>query len=137
MPTVTIGCKLPNGLHLNVFNMVDDYEPVMGGGTRKTQRAQFAGRVTVKGVGRRVDDPRIVAGAALTHNVDADHWARWLAANKDSDVVKNGLIFAAAKAGEAEAQAKDHVSLKSGLEPIDPESLPAEFVRKIETAKAA
>ena len=136
MGTVTIGCKLPNGLHLTVYNMVDGQEPIMGGGWRTVKKAEYAGRVTVKGVGRRVDDPRVAFGAALTHGVDADHWARWLEANKDSDVVKNGLIFAAVKQDDVKSEARLNEATKTGMEPIAPASLPKEFMGKIETAKA-
>lgn len=132
--TVSVACKLPSGIHLNVFTMEDAQEPVLGGGWRTVKRAVPAGRVTLKGTGRRVDDPRIVGGYALTHNVDADHWANWLTANKDSALVKNGLIFAHVKPAEVEAQARDHREAVSGLEPVDPNNLPAEFKKKIETA---
>lgn len=134
--TVTIGCKLPSGVHLNIFTMEDSQEPIMGGGWRVIKKASFAGRVTIKGVGRRVDDPRVVGGYALTPNVDADVWAEWLKQNKDSDLVKNRMVFAHVKQAEAEAQARDQQSLRSGLEPVDPGNLPPEFKRKIETAQA-
>lgn len=134
---VDVCCKLPNGLHLAVFRMEDHVEPVMGGGVRTVQRAVPEGRVTVRGTGRRLDDPRIVGGYAVTRGVDADLWARWMAQNKDSDIVRNGLIFADEKPAMATGKAKEQADIRSGLEPLDPDRLPPEFAGKIEKAKAA
>ena len=134
---VTIGCKLPSGIHLCIFAMEPAFEPVLGGGMRETKRAVPVGRVTIRGTGRASDDPRVVGGYALTPNVDADVWAKWLADNKDADLVKKGLIFAHAKHDSAEAIAREHKNERSGLEPVDPTNLPTEFKNKIETAKAA
>lgn len=137
METVTVGCKLPSGLHLNAYIMEDASEPVMGGGTRMTKVARFAKRVTIKGVGRAVDASHISYGAALTHGVDAEVWASWLAANKDSDIVKKGIVFAATKLDDTKSQARLAENEKTGLEPVNPNDLPREFVGKIEKAKAA
>lgn len=142
--TVTVGCKIPNGLVLRVFRMEDHDEPMFGGGTKTVKRA-VAEPATVRLNGwaryKGQDLPYEVRhGAGLTYGVDADLFAKWLEQNKDSDLVRNGLVFAQApKPGEVQAQAKDHRSLKSGLEPIDPGNLPAEFTgkAKIETYKAA
>jgi hypothetical protein len=76
-------------------------------------------------------------GAGLTHGVDADFFAEWMRQNADSEVVKKGLVFAQAKPNEMEAQLRDHRTLKSGMEPIDPENLPSEFKGKIAKAEAA
>lgn len=129
--TVTIGCKLPAGLHLNIFAMEAYSEVVMGGGSRDTMRARPIGRVTINGTGRREDDPRIVGGYALTHNVDADVWAEWLKANADSDLVRKNLIFAQVKPTEAQAEGRAGETLRNGLEPIDIHDVPREFKGKV------
>jgi hypothetical protein len=130
--TVTIACKLPNGIHLDVFRM-DDWNEQTPTGVRATKRAVRDGRFTLNGTRRRTDDPRIAEGFALTHGVPAEHWARWLDANKDSALVTNGLIFAQ-KGADVRAQAREKAGQLSGLEPIDPKNLPREFRGKIETA---
>jgi hypothetical protein len=135
--TVTVGCRLPAGLHLSVFVMQSSVEPVMGGGTRDISRASLAGRVTVRGSARRPGDTsfgEIVSGFGITRDVDADIWDLWLDQNKDSAVVQNGLIFAYAKSNDAVAAAKSNAMARTGLEGIDPGNLPDEFKRKITTA---
>lgn len=132
--TVTVGCKVPTGLKLQMYRMEDYSEPVMSGGTRTVKRAVPTGTpVILNGNARFIgkDTPREIRnGAGLTYGVDADFFAAWLVAHKDSDVVRNGLVFAQAKPGETVAQAKDHIPLKSGLEPIDPKNVGPEFKGK-------
>ena len=101
--TVDVCCKLPGGLHLTVFRMEDSQELLQGGGTRVVKRAVADGRVTVRGIGRREDDPRIIGGYAVTRGVDADFWSRWLEQNATSDLVKSRLVFAAEKPAVLEA----------------------------------
>lgn len=101
MPTVTVACKLPNGLLLEL---------------QGEERVKLAGTAVPWGVA-----PRDVGGYALTHNVDADFFARWLSVYKDYTPVKRGLIFAYPKSQDAQARALEMKNEKSGLEPIDPE----------------
>jgi hypothetical protein len=135
---VTVGCKLPHGLMLQLYRMEEHQEPVMAGGYRKVRRAvQDRPPVRLNGFARYLGQDvahSIIMGTGITHGVDADFFAEWMLQNEDSDVVKKGLIFSQIKPSEIEAQARDHKSLKSGLEPIDPSNLPPEFKGKIETA---
>ena len=128
MASVTVGCKLPHGLTMRVFDMVETQEPVMGGGFRAVKVAQERPqRVTLNGFSNaqnRAPNSPIVEGFALTHGVDAEFWSAWKAQNADSDVVKNGLIFAHEKSVNTEAEAKDKKTLRSGLERLDPNKLP-------------
>lgn len=97
-------------------------------------------RIKINGCARHVgkDSPHDIRnGAGLTFGVDADVFARWLEQNKDSDLVRKGLVFAQAKQADVEAQAKEHRKERTGLEPIDPKNLPPEFKGKVETAAAA
>jgi len=120
--------------------MEDYYEPVMGrdgSGSRLIQRAFPLGDpVKLHGPARAIGkdvEHEIKYGVGLTHGVDADFFAAWMDANKDSDVVKGGHIFAHAKTNEVVAEAKDKISLKTGLEPLDRNNLPPEF-QQIKTA---
>ncbi len=97
--TVTVGCKLPNGLHLEL------------GGQR------FA---TLRGT----NAAEIVGGHGITRDVDADLFAGWMEQNKDLPMVKNGFIFGSAKTSDVIAEAKEHVDEKTGLEELDPNALP-------------
>jgi hypothetical protein len=126
--TVTVACKLPAGLVLRVFDMVETQEPVMGGGYRAVKVArERPHRITLKGwshAQNMAPNAPIIGGFALTPNVDKDFWDAWLTQNQELDAVRNGLIFAHEKPVNAEAEAKDKKTVKSGLERLDPAKLP-------------
>jgi hypothetical protein len=134
--TLTVACRVPNGLVLQVFGSEDWQEPLMGGGYKPVQRAfvrHDMGRVTLNGPARKIgaDTPyEIRHGVGLTHGVDAALFNAWLEQNKDSDIVKKGLVFASPKPRDVVAQAKERRGEKSGMEPIDPNNLPPEFQRR-------
>lgn len=122
---VTVACKLPHGLLLRVFRMIEQHEPVMGGGTRTSKVAQQMGEA-VRINGCRVPHgetaPFIIAGGyALTPNVDSDLFDLWIEQNKDADAVKNNLIYAHARQDGAQDWAREHKATRSGLEPINPD----------------
>lgn len=93
MALVTVGCKLPNGLHLDLDGR----------------------RATINGA----NSSRIVGGYGLTE-VDKDLWEAWAKAYAESPLIKNGLVFAQGSAASAEAKAKEQAEIKSGLEPLVP-----------------
>lgn len=95
MTTVNVGCKLPNGLHL-------DHQGV---------------RVTLNGA----NSSRLIGGYGLTE-VDKDFFDAWSAAYKDFGPLVNGEIFAQSTAKNAEAQAKEQATVASGFERINPEA---------------
>lgn len=135
--TVTVACKLPNGLHLDIFREEKFPVKTIHGTVMEEKRYIRTGqRVTVKGVKRRSDDAGLAAGFALTHGVPKEIWDGWLAANKDSAIVQNGIIFATGNSNDARAKAREHEKQVSGLEPLNPKDIPKEFMGKIETAKA-
>jgi len=101
--TVSVGCKLPHGLHLDL-KMKGGGDPV---------------RVTLKGA----NAARIVGGYGITENVDGEFMRAWLAKNAKHPAVVNGQIFIHEDARAAESIAKerrDDASTRTGLEPIDP-----------------
>jgi hypothetical protein len=138
-PTVTIACRLPGGLVLKTDKSEDFYEPLLGGGTRKTIRYVPTGdEYTVRGwnsnardqfaKNRRIQLPAQDGGYALTPGIPADFWELWAEQHKDSDLIKNKFIFAAPSDNEAEAMKKD-TPAKTGLEPLDPDHPPADLRR--------
>jgi hypothetical protein len=135
--TVTVACKIPNGLVLRVFVPETYMVPVMAGGLKEVTRSrptEWAQKIN--GPARKIgqDVPwQIIHGAGLTHGVDAELFQMWLDQNKGSDYVIKGLVFAQAKPNDTIAQAQEHRHEKSGLEAIDPKNLPAEFKGKVET----
>jgi hypothetical protein len=122
--TVTVACKMPNGYKMRVFNMVDFDEPVMGGGVKTRKRAELDtkyGVVVLNGFAHekgKAPSSELIGGFGLTSGVDAQFFARWLEQNKDSAIVRNGLIFAAKSTEDVKAQAREQKKLQSGLQPL-------------------
>lgn len=94
MQTVTVGCKLPHGLHLDIGEK----------------------RVTLAGA----NASQVIGGHGITENVDKEFFEKWLSLNKDSVAVQRGLIFAHDKAGNTKSEAIEKQEEKTGLEGIDP-----------------
>ncbi|EFE94002.1 hypothetical protein [Serratia odorifera] len=105
---VTVGCKLPNGLVLNV------------------QGKQ------VKINGCRSKEARIIGGYGLTA-VDKELWEAWLKIHAEQPYVKNGVIFAQDNGNSVRSQAKEQENIKSGLEPL-PQKNPAPGIQRDDEA---
>ncbi|CCE07591.1 hypothetical protein BRAS3843_2290002 [Bradyrhizobium sp. STM 3843] len=121
---VTVACKLPNGLLLRNFKMVDDNE-VTPTGYRAIKRAEQVGEtVQIHGAAVPKGETReymIIGGYALTPNVDKDFFDEWMRQNKDHPAIKGGLIFANTRESMVTGQAKEQKAVLSGLEPLNPE----------------
>ena len=124
MAFTSVACKIPTGLILRVFNFEDYDELTSGGGYRTVKRAVPVGEpVKIHGPATKFGEApktQISGGYALTHNVDADFFAAWLAQNADHDAVKRGLIFASEKRNVAQDEAREKKEILSGLEPLMP-----------------
>lgn len=133
MATVTVGCKLPNGLKLRVHGFVERHEQVMGGGTRLVKQAVQQGQTfTLNGFARDVlkaPEHPIRGGYALTYGVDAEFMATWMKQNESHPAVANKLIIVHEKASMIEGQAKEQAKVRSGLEPVDPNNLPMKQIK--------
>ena len=92
--TVTVGCKLPNGLIIEV-----------GGQSVELNGANAS---------------NIIGGHGITYDVDADLFNAWLEAHQDRDMVKNGFVFAHDKAADTKAEAAEKANNATGLEAVDP-----------------
>lgn len=123
---VTVACKIPNGLELRVMDSVDFDEPVMGGGTRTVKLHHQVGEtIRIKGNSAAHGIPIVTHGGyALTSNVDADFWDKWLAQNEKMDMVRNRLIYATPREDSAAAKGREQAEIRSGLERLDPAKLP-------------
>jgi hypothetical protein len=125
--TVTVACKLPNGLRLRIFKMREISEQAPGGPRTIEQSFQVGPTIVVRGPALPfgvVPSELIIGGYALTKDVPRDFWETWLEQNVDLDCVQKGLIFARKNTDDAVAKAKDRSTIKSGLEPLDPNKLP-------------
>lgn len=118
---VTVACKLPHGLRLRLFKMVDGHENVSGNNVRTIKRAEQVGAdVVIRGVAVEFGKEKpLTGGYALTTGVDKKFFEEWMRQNAEHDAVKNHMIFAAGSRDAAEGKAEDHAKDKSGLEPLD------------------
>ena len=138
--TVVVGCKLPNGLILRTFKMVEKTIRVHGMVSTETIAQEVGQRFTVRGpalaFGQLPNIP-IVGGYALTVGVPRDLARTWFEQNADADIVHNQLIFCEDNIERATSRAKELRKVRSGLEPLDPNNLPPEFTKgktKVTTA---
>lgn len=116
--TVTVGCKVPNGIVCEFRGAIPD------------EYAAFRGkRVTLNGykptVVRHKMAVDIVGGFGLTHNVDAEFMAAWMKLHASFPAVKNGLIFVQANSDRARGHASERDGLRSGYEPLTKKDMPA------------
>lgn len=95
---VSVGCKIPSGLHLDL----------------KTNDGPQ--RVTLVGA----NASRIVGGYGITENVPAEFFNEWMRRNAKHAAVVNGLIFAHSETKSAESMARERATNVTGLEPVDP-----------------
>ena len=134
--TVVVACKWPSGLVLRLFDIVPVLYDVQGGGKREVMEAQLrpGGKVvTVNGpaapFGRMPKGP-VEGGYVLTFGVDADFFAEYVRQNKDTDLIKNRILFGFAKEADAIAEARKLETVRTGVEPVDPDRPPDEFARR-------
>ena len=105
--TVTVGCRLPAGLQLRI-----------GPDLVRVNGTSFPGMNELDPVtmAKRAAPWPIAYGFALTAGIDADGWERWLADNRDSDVVRNGLIWATADSDPVGEAIRRGRGQRSGME---------------------
>jgi len=130
--TVTVYCKHPNGVVLQLYQMVEQQQAKPGGYETVKVAQKLGEPVRVNGNRVPLDEkgqPReidylIIGGYALTAGVDAEFFQRWLEQNKHHPMVKNGLIGAHFTEEGARKEAKERQKTLSGLEPLVPDKDP-------------
>lgn len=136
---VVVGCKIPNGVILQLSVFEQNAEPVMGGGHRDVKIGRKVGQTyTVRGPNVKFGEiPRFLmaGGYALTSGIPEDFWNTWLEQNKDAEMVKRELIVAYKSMDDVEAHCSNNETLKTGLEPMDPQNLPRGIMTAEEQAK--
>ncbi|SRR5258708_5335295 len=138
--TVTVACKLPHGLIMQLQEKTTQPQPVMGGGLREVDvwvPSNAHAPITLYGNAHpqnMAPIADIASGFALTYDVPKDFWDQWVEQNKTLPAVKNGLVFAQPNSRRAKDEAKEKADLKTGFERLDPNNLPKEFSKKVQTA---
>lgn len=106
--TVSVACKLPHGLHIQLRKTEK---------TRDGEISQGHGPVvTLKGANHH----EAIAGHGITHGVDKEFFDAWLKQESGQPFVKNKLVFAQDREASAVAQAKEQAKNETGFEGIDP-----------------
>lgn len=98
--TYIVGCKLPHGLHLELFapdGKVIEAHKINGNNSR-----------------------RIIGGYGLTDGIPRGFMDEWLERNANHPAVLNQSIFIHTNAKSAESAAKERRKERTGLEALDP-----------------
>jgi hypothetical protein len=117
---VYVGCKMPNGL---VLQLEREYfvDETANGVTRSVRRTQPEGKAwVVAGIAHPLNEaPKalIVNGAALTP-IPKEHWLKWVKQMATLEAVTSGMVFAFDKQADSEAHALNLRDVKSGMEPV-------------------
>ena len=109
---VTIACKAPNGLILDL-----DYIEIQNAekGTIRTHRTPREKCVTLKGWARRWGDPDTTEGGYALTQVPKDFWDAWIARNSESSLITDKIILPPHR--DARAQAVDHREVEQMFRP--------------------
>ncbi len=128
--TVTVACKFPSGLVLQLCEERSYVEETQAGGRITRRRFDKVGpAVVIRGPAepqgqapKGYKRPETSGGYALTHGVDADFFEEWMAQNKDFPLVVNKMIFASSSRDHASGEAEDLAHTRSGYEPLTPDN---------------
>lgn len=127
--TVTVACKFPAGVVLQLCQKVEFEERTQAGGTVKRIRYDKVGQVfTARGPAdpngqapKGFRRPEVEGGYALTSGIPADFWEEWLSQNAQNPLVLSKMIFAHVSKDSTIDEAQDHESTRSGFEPLNPD----------------
>lgn len=136
--TVTVACKLPHGVELRIFDMIDAVEPTRDGGKPIKVAQPRPQTFIVRGASYPEGGamPPIAGGFALTSGIPKEFWDKWLEDNAKSDMVRNGMIFAHSSSRNVEAEAREKEKQSSGAERLDPNGKVGSRVTKGNTSSA-
>lgn len=124
--TVTVICRMPAGLVLDLY---DTDELATRARTPTPVMAPPKPTASVRLNGAKAD-PRyhardnLLLGMGGRTQVDASFWQAWCAQNPNFLPLKNGLVFARSIERDAGAELAERGQHRSGLEGLEPTSLP-------------
>lgn len=139
--TVSVACKIPQGMRCVLHAPREVKEVTLGGFREVTQHFPTDREFIVKGPAHAQNEGprcRVVAGFAITEGVSKELWDEWRKQFASLDAVQKNHIFAYETPGKIEDAAKDHQTVKTGLERLNPHALPQLDKRfKLQTADDA
>jgi hypothetical protein len=122
MAKVLIGCRLPNGLTLEIINLQVD--PTTGKPLNVLQPAPRNDERRVVLNGANSVNTKILRAAAIPVYgktlVDETLWEEWCKFNAKHPALRNGALFMAKNDAEFDAKAKVGLQVRGGFEPLDP-----------------
>ena len=126
--TVTVACKIPAGISFALGEMVDDFEPVMGGGQKAVRRFEPSGVVVVlRGPARDLAAMKagkyiegLAGGFTLNPGIRQDYWEKVLRDYHDHPAIRNQLVFAKVNTDATMSEARNLAKVETGFEGIDP-----------------
>lgn len=124
--TVTVACKIPNGIVLQLCRPTKWIEETPSGSRDRVRWDKFGARHFVQGpaypsgtvpegYGER---PALSGGFALTAGIPREFWDEWLKQNAESSFVVNGQVFAQPTFDRAQGVGREKAAVKSGFEPL-------------------
>ncbi len=130
--TVTVACKIPPGLVLQLQREENRMEDTRDGPRPRAYWVKYGRTYTVKGPAYPVGTPPkgfpkppiIEGGYALTPGIPKDFWDQWAKQNEQApyfqkpDGAEHGMIFAYPDMEDVVVAAAEQDKLLSGLEPI-------------------
>lgn len=141
---VVVGCKLPNGVHLQLQRKTRPTDPVTGREYDFWER--MPGGYTLNGIAldhaklARAEMPEfLLVGSprpsAFT-TIPRAFWEEWVEQNKHTPLYLSGDVWGSDNETDARVMAKERSQQRTGFEPVDPDN-PNErpIGRKIETAE--
>lgn len=136
--TMIVACRIPHGLVLRTFDIVEDAEITRNGVEKirkAVQRQQPEATFTVRGPGRGSSaltgltrdqiESLHPGGYAVTQGCPAQVWQDWMTDNRLSPYVTRGDIFAEPTMERVRNRAFEYAKepdALTGLEPLDPEN---------------
>ncbi len=127
--TVTVICKIPQGILLQLHDLREVNEVSMGGTRTVKQFFPVGEPFKINGPAQEQNKGprcRVASGFALTEDVPSDLWELWMEqTGKYHPAVINGLLQGFSNTGKSLGAAKEFRKERTGLERLNPADLPS------------
>jgi hypothetical protein len=126
---VTVGCKVPQGFVMQLYEQIAVSTPVLGGGLRDEMVPRALPGETIRLNGCRSPwgehpNHEIKHAAGLTFGVPKVFWDEWCRQYAESPLLLNGVIFAQPDRKSLVDQAKEEKDRWTGMTPMMPDTDP-------------
>ncbi|MEE8658531.1 hypothetical protein CGLAMM_02715 [Acetobacteraceae bacterium EV16G] len=124
--TITVICRLPSGIRLDVHDMevlkARNLSPNQSNTAPKPMKSVTLNGI--KGDPRFVKEANVHLGYGGRTQVDKEFWEAWLKQNASSDLVKKNIIFAEVNEKRALDRLDSEGKTPTGMEPLDQNKVP-------------